>query len=289
MKHDYSLAHLTALSLLAAGARRRRGAHRIPLRGAAHDARDARRGALRPRARQGADEGDQGAARRHRGRGPRHRALPHGSGARTGATSSRSSMRPPSSARTISSRSCPTPSASARPRGSRDCATSPSSATSSSAWNSRTGPRPAISPRRRAWCAPSTGATRESWSTCCTSGDRIRRSTSSRRCRASGSASRTSATPRRKCRRPMAGIIRTARDERQFPGEGGIDVRGILARMPQDIPYALEIPRVALTKAVGRRGGRAARAHAWRAAISTAAREPATTPRPRASRTRSAA
>jgi sugar phosphate isomerase/epimerase len=49
----------------------------------------------------------------------------------------------------------------------------------------------------------------------------------------------------------MAGIIRTARDERQFPGEGGIDVRGILACLPQDIPYALEIPRVALTKAVG--------------------------------------
>ena len=49
----------------------------------------------------------------------------------------------------------------------------------------------------------------------------------------------------------MAGIIRTARDERQFPGEGGIDVRGILAAMPQDIPYALEIPRVALTSAVG--------------------------------------
>ena len=49
----------------------------------------------------------------------------------------------------------------------------------------------------------------------------------------------------------MAGIIRTARDERLFPGEGGIDVRGILAAMPQDIPYALEIPRVALTMAVG--------------------------------------
>jgi sugar phosphate isomerase/epimerase len=49
----------------------------------------------------------------------------------------------------------------------------------------------------------------------------------------------------------MAGIIRTARDERQFPGEGGMDVRGILACLPQDIPYALEIPRVALTKAVG--------------------------------------
>ena len=49
----------------------------------------------------------------------------------------------------------------------------------------------------------------------------------------------------------LAGIIRTARDERLFPGEGGIDVRGILSRMPQDIPYALEIPRVALTRAVG--------------------------------------
>jgi sugar phosphate isomerase/epimerase len=49
----------------------------------------------------------------------------------------------------------------------------------------------------------------------------------------------------------MAGIIHTARDERQFPGEGGIDVRGILSQMPQDIPYALEIPRVALTRAIG--------------------------------------
>lgn len=49
----------------------------------------------------------------------------------------------------------------------------------------------------------------------------------------------------------MAGIIRTARDERQFPGEGGIELREILARMPKNIPYALEIPRVTLTKAVG--------------------------------------
>ncbi|MBU6483544.1 MAG: sugar phosphate isomerase/epimerase [Betaproteobacteria bacterium] len=49
----------------------------------------------------------------------------------------------------------------------------------------------------------------------------------------------------------MAGIIRTARDERQFPGEGGIEVCEILARLPQDIPYALEIPRNALTRAVG--------------------------------------
>lgn len=49
----------------------------------------------------------------------------------------------------------------------------------------------------------------------------------------------------------MAGIIHTARDERQFPGEGGIDVKGILACMPQDIPYSLEIPHEVLTKAVG--------------------------------------
>jgi sugar phosphate isomerase/epimerase len=49
----------------------------------------------------------------------------------------------------------------------------------------------------------------------------------------------------------MAGIIRTARDERQFPGEGGIEVREILACLPPDIPYALEIPRATLTKAVG--------------------------------------
>jgi sugar phosphate isomerase/epimerase len=49
----------------------------------------------------------------------------------------------------------------------------------------------------------------------------------------------------------MASVIRTARDERVFPGEGGIDVRGILGCLPQDIPYALEIPKVAMTKAIG--------------------------------------
>jgi sugar phosphate isomerase/epimerase len=49
----------------------------------------------------------------------------------------------------------------------------------------------------------------------------------------------------------MAGIIRTARDERQWPGEGGIDVKGILSRLPSHIPYSLEIPHNILTKAVG--------------------------------------
>jgi sugar phosphate isomerase/epimerase len=46
-------------------------------------------------------------------------------------------------------------------------------------------------------------------------------------------------------------ILHTARDERLFPGEGSIDVRGILSCLPQDIPYSLEIPRAALMKAVG--------------------------------------
>jgi hypothetical protein len=39
--------------------------------------------------------------------------------------------------------------------------------------------------------------------------------------------------------------------ERLFPGEGGIDVLGILAAMPQDTPYTLEIPRMTLASLVG--------------------------------------
>ncbi|WP_370617657.1 TIM barrel protein [Mumia qirimensis] len=46
-------------------------------------------------------------------------------------------------------------------------------------------------------------------------------------------------------------LIHTARFERMFPGEGGIDVHGILAALPQDIPYALEIPRAKLVAQVG--------------------------------------
>ena len=84
----------------------------------------------------------------------------------------------------------------------------------------------------------------------------------------------------------MAGIIHTARDERQFPGEGGIDVRSILACLPQDIPYALEIPRVALTKAVGPEevallALRVARSHLDGALVE---RSPAAAPGPRSSR-----
>ncbi|MDQ7904805.1 TIM barrel protein [Phytohabitans sp. ZYX-F-186] len=47
------------------------------------------------------------------------------------------------------------------------------------------------------------------------------------------------------------GVIHTARFERLFPGEGGIDVHGILAALPPGIPYALEIPRATLVAQVG--------------------------------------
>jgi sugar phosphate isomerase/epimerase len=51
--------------------------------------------------------------------------------------------------------------------------------------------------------------------------------------------------------RTKEGMIRTAREERLFPGEGTIDVCGILECLPPTIPYSLEIPRVTLTKAIG--------------------------------------
>jgi sugar phosphate isomerase/epimerase/4-hydroxyphenylpyruvate dioxygenase-like putative hemolysin len=47
------------------------------------------------------------------------------------------------------------------------------------------------------------------------------------------------------------GLIHTARFERLFPGEGGIDVHGILAALPDGLPYALEIPRATLVAQVG--------------------------------------
>lgn len=47
------------------------------------------------------------------------------------------------------------------------------------------------------------------------------------------------------------GIIHAARFERLFPGEGGLDVRGILAALPSGIPYALEIPHATRVAQVG--------------------------------------
>ena len=48
-----------------------------------------------------------------------------------------------------------------------------------------------------------------------------------------------------------AGLIHTARFERLFPGEGDLDILGILSALPADIPYALEIPRAELVAQVG--------------------------------------
>jgi sugar phosphate isomerase/epimerase/4-hydroxyphenylpyruvate dioxygenase-like putative hemolysin len=71
------------------------------------------------------------------------------------------------------------------------------------------------------------------------------------------------------------GLIHTARFERLFPGEGGIDVHGILAALPAGIPYTLEIPRATLVAQVGgkehaRLALAAARAHLDRAATQPA-------------------
>ena len=47
------------------------------------------------------------------------------------------------------------------------------------------------------------------------------------------------------------GLIYAARNERMFPGLGGLDLTGILGALPADIPYSLEIPTATLAKKVG--------------------------------------
>lgn len=46
-------------------------------------------------------------------------------------------------------------------------------------------------------------------------------------------------------------LIHAARFERLFPGEGGLGVREVLACLPPDIPFALEIPRASLSRLIG--------------------------------------
>ena len=46
-------------------------------------------------------------------------------------------------------------------------------------------------------------------------------------------------------------LLHAGRAERLPPGEGAIDIRGILAHMPPGIPVALEVPMTALAAAVG--------------------------------------
>jgi sugar phosphate isomerase/epimerase len=47
------------------------------------------------------------------------------------------------------------------------------------------------------------------------------------------------------------GLLLQARAERLLPGDGGLDLAGILMALPPDIPLSLEIPMVGLAKTVG--------------------------------------
>ena len=53
------------------------------------------------------------------------------------------------------------------------------------------------------------------------------------------------------------GLIHTGREERLYPGEGGIDIASIVNRLPE-MPYSLEIPNLARVKELGYAE------HAWR-------------------------
>jgi len=47
------------------------------------------------------------------------------------------------------------------------------------------------------------------------------------------------------------GLLHTARADRLFPGEGGIDLPPLVRAMPADLPVSLEIPTLELAKTVG--------------------------------------
>jgi sugar phosphate isomerase/epimerase len=49
----------------------------------------------------------------------------------------------------------------------------------------------------------------------------------------------------------MDAILAEARGERVFPGEGGVDLVGLLRALPRDIPLSLEVPTLTLAKTVG--------------------------------------
>ena len=45
-------------------------------------------------------------------------------------------------------------------------------------------------------------------------------------------------------------LIHAAREERMFPGEGGIDLMGLASAMPHDLTISIEVPTVQLAKSV---------------------------------------
>lgn len=49
----------------------------------------------------------------------------------------------------------------------------------------------------------------------------------------------------------MDAILAEARAERLFPGEGGVDLLGLLRAVPRDIPLSVEVPTLTLAKTVG--------------------------------------
>jgi len=46
-------------------------------------------------------------------------------------------------------------------------------------------------------------------------------------------------------------ILAEARGERLFPGEGGVDLVGLLRAVPCDIPLSVEVPTHTLARTVG--------------------------------------
>ena len=46
-------------------------------------------------------------------------------------------------------------------------------------------------------------------------------------------------------------VLAEARAERLFPGDGGVDLPGLLRAVPRDIPLSLEVPTLALARSVG--------------------------------------
>jgi sugar phosphate isomerase/epimerase len=48
-------------------------------------------------------------------------------------------------------------------------------------------------------------------------------------------------------------LIHTARQERLLPGEGNIDVTGLFATLPQDLPISVEIVNLERSKPIGDR------------------------------------
>jgi sugar phosphate isomerase/epimerase len=47
-----------------------------------------------------------------------------------------------------------------------------------------------------------------------------------------------------------AEMVRVAREDRLLPGEGEIDLFGIIARLPLDVPLSLEVPNTGLAQQV---------------------------------------